>query len=85
MKKLKLRKIKHFNCVCCGKILERAWPKSNNDKWKTIAVTDGVGIDTYVGYGSKFDCERIFIAVCDECLEKSIEKGDTHIIDTFLL
>ena len=52
-----------LKCLICGHVIKRA-------KSMAQIPEDGSGEITFcMGYGSKFDGEKITIALCDDCLQ----------------
>jgi len=87
-----MRKIRRPNCIKCGnklKFLQEEsieFKKSKKlfqrdfaiQKFYTNYNTDDCNMTVLEpGYGSCHDLEKIVIGICDDCLTKSIECGDS--------
>lgn len=49
-------------CTLCGK------------KMNEFEESGGIFIDQYMGYGSKYDMERVTIRLCNKCADNLISK-----------
>ena len=64
---------KILKCICCGKIVNRIYNDTDyspeSDMWKNAGVHDFIP-----GYGSRYDSMRFVIAICDDCIEKNLDR-----------
>lgn len=63
------------------------WKNENfGDKKLTInneMIDNGIIHIIEAGYGSKFDNDRIIIAICDDCIEKNLEDSTLLFFDSY--
>jgi hypothetical protein len=62
-----------IRCVCCEKLIETLF--ADETRPQSGAYRNAVVDTLTAGYGSKFDMDRLLLAVCDECMERAIQKG----------
>ena len=84
-------------CICCGKNNVRPVPidgKSTeqdiiwgNDEGLTInneMVYGGIIHIIDAGYGSKYDGDRIILAICDDCIKQKLEDHTLLYFDNYM-
>lgn len=65
------------NCFCCGKKIIKLSHNIGKCIHPEHDMWDGGIVDILgAGYGSKFDSNVYIIAICDECIEKNVERLD---------
>jgi len=61
-------------CIVCEKAL--AYVELGPDKVKyEDCITNGTNFDIVAGFGSDFDGNHYEAVICDECLDKAIQKS----------
>ena len=62
-----------IKCICCGieitKIYEDTDYPPEQDMWNDAGVHDFIP-----GYGSKHDGIKFIIGICDDCIEKNLDR-----------
>lgn len=72
-------------CICCKKdnvlpILHSIeeteegmlWKKGNSNINNEM-ISNGIIHIIEAGYGSKYDCDKLIIAICDDCIKENLE------------
>lgn len=80
-------------CISCKKNNVNPFRKNEeNILWKNEGyggsinnemIDNGIIHIIEAGYGSKFDNDRIIIAICDDCIEKNLEDSTLLFFDTY--
>lgn len=70
-------KTNNLKCICCGTNVQLLDLGCESDSPPEHGMwEDGMVDKVTAGYGSKFDCDRFLIAMCDSCIEEKV-KDDT--------
>lgn len=64
----------NFNCICCSKEIVEIYPDVNT-KPECGSFNGGNVTDIHGGYGSEFDEQSFWIAICDDCTKEKLESG----------
>jgi len=67
-------------CLICGNEIHPSNDDSDTDIATNMSWQNGNVAVMHCGYGSKYDLTNILIAMCDECIEKSLQDGRTAIL-----
>jgi len=58
--------------------------KSKSSTINNLMVDDGIIHIIDAGYGSKYDGDRIILAICDDCIEENIEDSTLLYFDNYM-
>lgn len=62
-----------MKCIICEKKIKRL---HKGEEPPELGMWGNGGVHEFIpGYGSKHDMSRFIIGICDDCLDKLIEKG----------
>jgi hypothetical protein len=61
-------------CIICEKAVIYLWPEEFGTG-DTDNLNGATHLNFYAGYGSEFDCNEYQAIICDECLDKAIQRN----------
>jgi len=78
--------IQSFECVSCGFEIKMGDPLSYREsfKFEELIFDGGVIEKMYAGFGSKYDGDIFYLAICDECIKKKKKQGRILIINNYM-
>jgi hypothetical protein len=71
----------HFFCICCGKPTTQLgmgmdeYIVNREHKLESMMWDDAIVDTMAAGYGSIFDGDVFYVAVCDKCTDKALKDG----------
>jgi hypothetical protein len=61
-------------CIVCEKAVIYLWPEEFGTG-DTNNLDGATHLNFYSGYGSEFDCNEYQAIICDDCLDKAIQRN----------
>jgi hypothetical protein len=71
---LKIKDKKEFECVICGTPIKECGSGYDDNDWLEAAVLDGNVVKCSAGYGSVYDGDVFYLAICDKCVDEKKDR-----------
>jgi len=78
------KSIKSLNCIVCGSEIEISNRDTESHKFEELVWDHGVVEKMYGNYGSVYDGDVFYIALCDDCINKKKEQGSILVINNYM-
>jgi hypothetical protein len=62
-----------MKCLICGKVLE-VDSEDARGEWLNL-FNGGDSWEIICNYGSRFDCDKFYFGLCDDCIQVKIDAG----------
>jgi hypothetical protein len=71
---LKIKDHKEFECIRCGNPIKECGSGDEDGEWTESAILDGNVVRCVTGYGSVYDGDIFYFAICDECVDEQKDR-----------